>query len=197
MATETLEHPALSQRLRHETAAQHERMHQLMERAAPFASREAYARFVLAQYLFQRDVEHLFRDAAVKAAVPDLDTRGRESASLADLRDLGVEAPRDDIASQGVAMPEALGWLYVSEGSTLGAAFLFKEAQSRLGLSADFGARNLAAYPEGRATVWRRFIASLDSEKISPETHDAVIAGAHAAYDRFGQLLARHFDLTA
>lgn len=32
-------------------------------------------------------------------------------------------------ATADVRMPVALGWLYVSEGSTLGAAFLFKEAQ--------------------------------------------------------------------
>jgi heme oxygenase len=183
----------LSHRLKTETADQHERMHQLMAQCAPFSSREAYAKFVAAQYLFQRDVEHLFQDAAVKAAVPDLEARGRETASLADLRDLGAEIPQDSIASSGTSMPAALGWLYVSEGSTLGAAFLFKEAKEHLGLSAEFGARNLAAYPEGRATVWRRFVASLDGDNIPPEAHDAVVTGANAAYNRFGQLLQRHF----
>lgn len=197
MTTDTPADSLLSQRLKHETAEQHERMHRLMERGAPFASRESYARFVAAQYLFQRDVQHLFQDEAVKQAVQDLEARGRADASLADLRDLGVAAPADDIASTGVTMPEALGWLYVSEGSTLGAAFLFKQAQQELGLSAEFGARNLAAYPEGRAVVWRRFVASLDSGAVSPSMHDAVIAGAHAAFDRFGALLERHFELSA
>ncbi|SAI74689.1 Heme oxygenase [Bordetella ansorpii] len=198
MITETLERLSLSQRLKTETAAQHERMHQLMERAAPFDSREAYAGFVTAQYLFQRDVEHLFQDAALQTAVPDLAVRGRETAALDDLRDLGAPAPQEGaVASQGVTMPEGLGWLYVSEGSTLGAAFLFKEVQAKLGLSAEFGARNLAAYPEGRAIVWRRFVQALDSDDISADEHDAVIAGAHAAYNRFGQLLERHFNLSA
>lgn len=197
MTTDTLERPSLSHRLKHETADQHERMHRLMERGAPFSSRIAYARFVAAQYLFQRDVEYLFQDDAVKRAVPDLQARGREDASRADLRDLDAAVPEDGIASVGVTMPEALGWLYVSEGSTLGAAFLFKQAQADLGLSADFGARNLAAYPEGRALVWRRFVASLDSDTLDPATHDAVIAGANAAYDRFGELLERHFELGA
>lgn len=195
MTTDILERPSLSQRLKQETAAQHERMHALMARANPFADRAAYARFVAAQYVFQRDVEHLFQDTAVRAAVPDADMRGRAAASLADLADLGADVPQDVIASQGVAMPAALGWLYVSEGSTLGAAFLFKEAQASLGLSADFGARNLAAYPEGRALTWRRFVAALDSDALDPAAHDAVVAGANAAYDRFGDLLERHFSL--
>ena len=185
--------PSLSQRLKTETEPQHLRMHALMEQGQPFASRENYARFVAAQYLFQCDIEHLFADPAVRAAVPDLDARGREAASLADLEDLEVKVPCESLASAGVGMPEALGWLYVSEGSTLGAAFLYKEAERHLGLSAAFGARNLAAYPDGRATVWRRFVASLDDDALSPETHDAVIDGALAAYDRFGDLLQRHF----
>ena len=130
--------------------------------------------------------------------MPDLAVRGRETAALDDLRDLGAPAPQEGaLASQGVTMPEGLGWLYVSEGSTLGAAFLFKEVQAKLGLSAEFGARNLAAYPEGRAIVWRRFVQALDSDDISADAHDAVIAGAHAAYGRFGQLLERHFNLSA
>ncbi len=193
MTTDILERPSLSQRLKQETESEHLRMHRLMEHGAPFSSRPAYASFVAAQYLFQRDVEHLFNDPAVRSAVPDLDMRGRQEAALADLRDLDQPAPQDVIASEGVAMPEALGWLYVSEGSTLGAAFLFKEAKANLGLSAEFGARNLAAYPEGRAIVWRRFVAALDSEALDSSQHDAIIAGANAAYARFGQLLTRYF----
>ncbi|NIF86047.1 biliverdin-producing heme oxygenase [Comamonas sp. Tr-654] len=195
MTIELIQRPALSQRLKQETADQHERMHQLMAQGAPFSSRAAYGCFVTAQYLFQRDVEHLFHDSAVQAAVADLHVRGRQEASLADLADLGMTVPNEPLASKAVLMPAALGWLYVSEGSTLGAAFLFKDAQAKLGLSAEFGARNLAAYPEGRAVVWRRFVSSLDNEQIAPEEHDAIIAGANAAYDRFGALLTRYFQL--
>ncbi|MCT9809923.1 biliverdin-producing heme oxygenase [Acidovorax sp. Be4] len=190
--------PPLSQRLKAETAEQHERMHALMAQGNPFADRESYAHFVSAQYLFQRDVENLFRDPAVKAAVPDLEARGREDASLADLADLGAPAPQQALVTDGVSMPAALGWLYVSEGSTLGAAFLFKEAKERLGLSETFGARNLAAYPQGRALAWRAFVASMDAPALAdPAVQDQVIAGANAAYDRFGSLLEQHFSLTA
>ncbi|MFT4198788.1 MAG: biliverdin-producing heme oxygenase, partial [Pseudoxanthomonas sp.] len=120
----------------------------------------------------------------------------RVEAARADLRDLQAPLPEAGApASAGIAMPAALGWLYVSEGSTLGAAFLLKEAQERLGLSAEFGARNLAAYPDGRARTWRRFVAALDGEQVAPAQHDAVIAGAHAAFDRFGALLQAHFAL--
>lgn len=189
---------ALSQRLKTETASEHERMHQLMAEAAPFASRERYARFVAAQYLFQRDIEHLFAAPSVQAAVPDLSVRGRAEASLADLADLETAVPVADIATTDVTMPEALGWIYVSEGSTLGAAFLLKEVGEKLGLDAGFGARNLAAYPEGRMRVWKRFVEALDAEALQP-VQQPVLAGALAAYRRFGELLEREFarDTTA
>lgn len=191
----TTTHATLSARLKAETHDEHERMHRLMEQSQPFASRERFARFVAAQYLFQRDVEHLFKTPGMRSAVTDLEVRGREAAALADLADLGAAVPRDQRASEAVAMPGALGWLYVSEGSTLGAAFLFKQAKEDLGLSAEFGARNLAAYPEGRMVVWRRFVASLDSDQFSAADHDLIVAGAFAAYKRFGELLQREFAL--
>jgi heme oxygenase (biliverdin-IX-beta and delta-forming) len=195
MSTTPLSTPVLSQRLKHETDAQHQRMHALMERAQPFANRERYAGFVAIQYLFQRDVMYLFDDPRVRAVVDDLDCRGRVEAARADLLDLAAVVPDNSIATSAVKMPEALGWLYVSEGSTLGAAFLLKEAQQQLGLSAGFGARNLAAYPEGRARAWRRFVASLDGDALDTADHDAVLAGANAAYARFGALLQDQFGL--
>lgn len=184
--------PTLSQRLKTETAGEHERMHQLMADGGPFASRQRYACFVAAQYRFQCDIEHLFADPRVQAAVPDLSVRGRAEASLADLADLGTPVAAEDIATAGVTMPEALGWIYVSEGSTLGAAFLLKEAGDKLGLDAHFGARNLAAYPEGRMRVWKRFVEALDADALLP-VQQPVVAGAHAAFRRFGDLLEREF----
>ncbi|WP_343585706.1 biliverdin-producing heme oxygenase [Herbaspirillum sp.] len=190
------EFPALlSARLKTETASQHMLMHALMERGQPFASRGNYARFVSAQYHFQCDIEHLLTDPAIRAAVPAPGMRGRRSAALADLADLGFDAGQEPVATEGVSMPGALGWLYVSEGSTLGAAFLLKEAKTRLGLGESFGARNLAAHPEGRAIAWRRFVGFVDQSTLNEEERDAVIAGAAMAYTRFGDLLKRHFGL--
>ncbi len=185
----------LSARLKAETATLHEQMHALMEQAQPFASRASYARFVTAQYHFQRDVEHLFDDPALQLAVPDLQVRGREAGALADLTDLGAPAGEVALATASVRMPEALGWLYVSEGSTLGASFLLKEVKDKLGLDEQFGARNLAAYAEGRAVVWRRFVGYLDRPGLSAQAQEAVLAGAAAAFERFGMLLRRHFAL--
>lgn len=179
----------LASRLKNETASQHQQMHLLMEEAQVFADTKRYAKFTLAQYYFQQNVEYLFRHPKVSALISDLDIRGRSQAALLDLYDLQLQPEVQELLTENVGFLEALGWIYVSEGSTLGAAFLFKQAQQLLGLSAEFGARNLAAYPEGRARVWKHFITELDTAQLSESEQDQVILGAKQAFDYFGSLL--------
>lgn len=179
----------LASRLKIETASQHQQMHLLMEEAQVFADTQRYAKFTLAQYYFQQNVEYLFRHPEVSALISDLDIRGRSQAVLLDLYYLQLTPEVQELLTENVGFPEALGWIYVSEGSTLGAAFLFKQAQQLLGLNAEFGARNLAAYPEGRARVWKHFITELDTAQLSESEQDQVILGAKQAFDYFGSLL--------
>ena len=91
-----------------------------------------------------------------------------------------------------IDLARVFGWLYVAEGSNLGAAFLLKAAAS-LGLDADFGARHLAGHSDGRAQHWREFIAVLDALRLTPEEDERVIAGAEAAFSRFQQLVDATF----
>lgn len=198
---------SLALRLKTETAAVHESMHVLMGSLAPFAGRDRYVRFVAAQQVFQARVDALAAHSQVGAIVADVAMRSRVQATREDLRDLDGEltpASRQWVdvacraaaalpADQAVPATRALGWLYVSEGSTLGAAFLFKEAQSALGLTADFGARNLAASPSGRAQAWRTFTAAMDAASLSTERQDEVVEGAHEAFTFFGKMLGEAF----
>jgi heme oxygenase len=187
----TLNGLSLSERLKQETLHEHERMEQLMAAAKVFDSLQNYAQFTLSQYYFQQAVEHLYQAPAVIALLPDLDVRGRATAALQDLEDLAIQPQGQTLATLNVGYPEALGWIYVSEGSTLGAAILFQEAQKKLGLSELKGARNLAAYPEGRMRVWKRFKTAIDEANFSELQQDRVIEGALDAFAHFGDLLIR------
>lgn len=189
VAIEKTTQESLMLRLKQETSSEHDRMEVLMQRAGVFASQDNYAQFTLSQYYFQKDVEHLYLDPKVQQLIPDLDVRGRSEEALKDLADLGLSPQQQSIATEGVSYPESLGWIYVSEGSTLGAAFLFKEAQTKFGFSADFAARNLAAYPEGRAIVWKRFKQTLDEADFSEQEQNQIVQGALQGFKHFGDLL--------
>lgn len=194
-ATDKVMETSLMQRLKQETAFLHDRMEELMAQAEVFENKDNYRQFTLSQYYFQKDVEHLYEDSQVQQLIPDLDVRGRSEAALQDLADLGMKPALSTIATESVQYPQSLGWIYVSEGSTLGAAFLFKAAQEKFGYSADFAARNLAAYPEGRAIVWKRFKQTLDDANFSQQDQQLIIEGAMQGFHRFGKLLSQLKEL--
>ncbi|KLD73781.1 biliverdin-producing heme oxygenase [Xanthomonas hyacinthi] len=177
-----------SQRLKAATHEAHARLDQRIMAAQPFASRANYARFVQVQYCFHSDMESVYRNPVLASVVPELAQRRRLPQLLADLADLGVAVP----AVHPLPAPDgrhyekqvdALGWLYVAEGSNLGAAILAKLA-AKLGLHEQFGARHLAGHPDGRARHWRQFTAALDSVPLDPAQEQAVVAAACAAFDR-------------
>lgn len=178
-----------SKRLKAATHATHERLDKGIMGHDPFANRERYGLFVKVQHAFHRDIDALYDDAALDMLLPDLGGRRRLKLIGQDLADLGLEplavdAPPAFSADTAVDLPRALGWLYVAEGSNMGAAFLLKWAKEKLALSEDFGARHLAGAPEGRGLHWRTFTAALDEISLSDEDEARVVAGAEAGFRR-------------
>ena len=178
-----------SKRLKAATNTTHEGLDKAIMAGEPFSSRERYALFVQVQHAFHRDIDALYDDAALDALLPDLAGRRRIGQIERDLVDLGVETLPFEVppafnAGGSIDLPTALGWLYVAEGSNIGAAFLLKWAKDKLGLSEIFGARHLAGAPEGRGLHWKTFTAALDAVPLSDEEEARVIAGAEAAFRR-------------
>ncbi|MFN7110472.1 MAG: biliverdin-producing heme oxygenase [Brevundimonas sp.] len=186
-----------ARRLKAATHGVHDGLDQAIMKAEPFASRDAYADFLRVQQLFHRDIAALYDAPALANKIPDLADRRRYQQVCADLADLGAAPAQEDdhppfAPGEPVDAPTALGWLYVAEGSNLGAAFLLKAAAG-LGLSAEFGARHLAASPEGRANHWRSFTAALDALDLTVDEEARVMAGASAAFSRVRGLVDRTF----
>jgi len=188
--TQAPHRPALrSQRLNQITHAPHERLDKAVKANAPFETLASYTRFLTAQYLFQEELKALYTDRQLTQIVPDLPERCRAEQAKADLIDLQSSIPEPLTgAVQAPSVAEALGWLFVSEGSKLGAAFLIKRAAA-LDLSDSFGARHLGEPAGGRADGWKRFIRTLDDLPFSPEQEQQIDQGALAAFERFNQLL--------
>lgn len=178
---------ARARRLRAATTSAHEHLDNRIMAASPFAGRDRYGRFLQVQYLFHRDIDALYDMTALADVVPDLAERRRLRLIVQDLQDLGVAVPAADTAPAFGArltdVPFALGWLYVAEGSNLGAAFLLKEAV-KLDLSEQFGARHLAAHPKGRGLHWKTFTAALDALTLAEAEDDRAVAGAKDAFAR-------------
>jgi heme oxygenase (biliverdin-IX-beta and delta-forming) len=187
-----------AKRLKERTHATHERLDQTIMQHEPFASRDRYGLFLTVQHAFHRDIDALYRDQPLADLVPDLTGRRRLGSIEQDLADLGIAAPAPGApeafrADAPVDLPTALGWLYVAEGSNLGAAFLLKDA-AKLGLSENFGARHLTGAPEGRGLHWRTFGAALDAVRLTEAEEDRVVVGAEAAFRRVHGLVKEMFS---
>ncbi|MCF7749670.1 biliverdin-producing heme oxygenase [Bacillus subtilis subsp. subtilis] len=177
--------PTRSQRLKAATHATHDRLDVRILRGQPFASAANYRRFLQVQYRFHCDIAALYGLPSVHARVADLAQRQRLQDLQQDLADLGEPLPADAASAlpANTDLATALGWLYVAEGSNLGAAILFKLA-GRIGLDAQRGARHLAGHPDGRARHWRQFTAVLDALALDAADEQRLIDGATAAFVR-------------
>eukprot|EP01030_Chromulinospumella_sphaerica_P005873 gene5873-5748_t len=171
MTQDSTQRPALrSQRLNQITHEPHGKLDALVKTHAPFETQANFARFVVAQYLFQSEL-----------------------AAKADLADLETEVPAPVAgAVHNPSTAQALGWLFVSEGSKLGAAFLIKRAVG-LGLSETFGARHLGEPAGGRAQGWKNFVKTLDGLELSAQEESELDKGAIDAFNRFTVLLEQAY----
>lgn len=178
--------PAASSRadgLKAATRQTHDRLDQRIMAARIFDDRSRFAGFLRMQYRFHRDIEALYAMPALQALLPGLAERSRLARIAQDLTDLGQPLPAAATPrlTGDAPLPIALGWLYVAEGSNLGGTLLYKLAAA-LGLDARFGARHLAAHPDGAARHWRAFTAALNALALQPAEEQAVIDGAQAAF---------------
>lgn len=184
-----------AKRLKSVTGDTHDRLDRRIMAAQPFASVANYGRFLAVQHAFHGDLATLYADPRLADFISDLEARDRLASIVADLTDLGlpvpVAPPCPAPAPDPADLPAALGWLYVAEGSNLGAAFLFKAAAA-LGLDGGFGARHLAGHPDGRAQHWRAFTAALDGIALSEGEEQCVVAGSKAAFARVHALVEHH-----
>lgn len=179
----TLANPSRARRLAEATRPMHSELDGLIMTGQPFASRENYARFLRMQYRLHRAADPLFHHPGYATFLPDLHERRRLPAVMDDLIALGVERPERETSPFASSIDNAtgLGWLYVVEGSNLGAAILLKLA-AKLELGPTFGASHLATPEDGRAGHWRGFVAALDAAELDEDEEGRAVEGAKAAF---------------
>lgn len=185
----------LSDRLRAATHKTHEGVDRSIIAARPFENIRNYGGFLRVQHGIHREVSALYTRADLAALFPDISLHSRLNAVEQDMADLGLDLPSYDLAPLGgtAVFPQALGWLYVVEGSNLGAAFLLKYAKA-MGLSETHGARHLAEPPDGRARYWRAFKGGLDRVDLCDVDEQHAIVGAEAAFAHVRELIVQHLS---
>ena len=144
--------------LRAATGTFHDRVDRVFSKAR-LGDRQSYGQFLQAQAGAHIPAEAALTRAGIGSIVADWPERQRAAALMADLAELGLEAPEG--AGEPVLEGEAelLGALYVLEGARLGGTLLKRSVATEL------PTRFLGG---GDSAAWRRLLALLD-ERIDTE----------------------------
>lgn len=176
----------LPERLRAETRDAHEAVERALDWERRLGTLEGYRGFLARLYGF-----HVVWEPAAAALIADdafLVPRRKLPLLLADLAFLGLTPAEVERLPRCAPVPmadaaEALGSMYVLEGSTLGGQILARHVAARLGLDAARGCAYLRAYGGGVGPMWQGFRARLLGVS-SPQTQDAVVRSAAATFER-------------
>jgi len=118
----------------------------------------------------------------IEEVVPDLDQRYKSLHILEDLAKTGYS--EEKLSSIPVfdypfsSVSEALGFMYVIEGSTLGGRVLFKHIHQTLGLTSENGASYFWGYGSQTGILWKSFIAALTRFAVEKDESEKIIESA-------------------
>lgn len=191
MKEETL---TFARRLKEENRMAHDSVDNLVMSVEPFVNQENYIKFLKLQSVFHKTVDSIYKDAELNRAIPELEYMARYDAVVQDLQDLGSTPYTFAGKLPQPKGNKAVGWLYCAEGSNLGAAFLFKDAQ-KLAFDGNHGARHLAPHPSGRGKHWRAFVEHLNNLDLSIAAQNEAIEGAKEAFAFYKVVLRQIFGL--
>jgi heme oxygenase len=180
----------LHQRLRAATRTLHDAVEGGVDMAAALSSVAAYCRLLRDLWRLHAGYEACLAGQPWAELGIDYDSRRRAPLLRADLAALGDSAGLGQpVAVSVTGLHDALGCLYVLEGSTLGNQVLLRAAEAALGLGPDTGARFLHGYGAETGAQWRRLTQALDGIPAAGPAAEAIEAGARRTFETFSRTL--------
>jgi heme oxygenase len=183
----------LLDRLKAETRQAHDRIERTVDIQTRTSSVHAYRHLLTRFYGF-----HAMWEAEAKAIIADpalLKGRSRTPLLVQDLLALGSN--EDEIRSLPLCppvlsapiLPEALGAMYVVEGSTLGGTVIARHVERTLGFGPANGCAYFRSHGSRTAALWQDFRSRLLTFS-SPSIDDLVIGAANRTFDHMGAWLS-------
>lgn len=183
----------LSERLKAETQAAHDTIEAAFDLDAHLSTRDSYRRLLLRLLGIHADFEALARPHLAGTGLEDrlcrADRIRRDLAVLGSDGDEGLRA-RPDLLAFIEDRSQAMGALYVVEGSTMGGVLIAQEVERRLGLGPESGTGFFLGHGRDSAAAWRAFRSRLDGfgDAVSD---DRVVAAALSMFAAMQERLSR------
>jgi heme oxygenase len=174
-------------RLRERTRDSHRAAECAMDLGRRLASIQGYIELLQALARVHGAFEEVFARFDWTQLQIDLEGRKRTRWLAEDLTALATSVARPtSLAVAPENLFEALGALYVLEGSTLGGRIVFERATALQGISRRHGARFFYGHGQRTGLLWREFLAVLERSAAAQSVEaDFVERGAVRAYAEF------------
>jgi len=178
-------------KLKEATQSQHEATESLLfpHQSWDTFSLPDYRQFLKIQYVFHTHTERSIDEVLSPRLKEQLHWSRRRKLSLiqSDLAELDSATPEiNDHAQPLTSEAEALGYLYVTEGSTLGGRMISKALSENEQLATRCSFRFLNVYGTETGRYWKEFLQVL-SEEVAAQQEETVIAAAQRAFSLFTQ----------
>lgn len=178
------------EKLRSET----KHIHQALEKAMipdlkKATTLEAYAKILRTFYGYFKGLEPLLDAQLDNTVIPAYDARRKSHVILEDLHAMKLDTtPLPPVADQlphVTNVHEALGALYVLEGSTLGGRVITNMLMQNLNLHDTTYVKFFNGYGEQTEAMWGSFMGALNKYTADEKTHATVIQAATDTFAYF------------
>ncbi len=176
----------LMARLRAETDIAHRRLEERLDVTSRLSERIRYVGLLQIFYGIYQPFEHLLEQRfGPEIAGMELASRCKSPWIVEDLRLLDADTRHEDAS---MYLPdlrteaEALGVLYVLEGSTLGGQMISRMVERDLGIGPQNGARFFHGYGSETGIRWRAFGKALEAAQPDPVN---LLSAANATFTAF------------
>jgi heme oxygenase (biliverdin-IX-beta and delta-forming) len=186
----------ITQEIRNKTAENHIRLEQssiLLPFSKGILTRENYINILQRFYGFFQPLESSLLALPVDSYLPDYESRRKATSLSTDLKHLLNEAYLPPSLCSNLPalenISQAMGCLYVMEGSTLGGKMIYKRVQQELGLDYTSGASFFYGYGNETGQKWKSFQQALISFTENSHTEQDIIKAANDTFTMFKQWL--------
>lgn len=196
MAVLNTKHELFFKKLRQETAESHQKLeaNELSQAIlSPSVTIAEYQVYLRALWGVTSSCERQIFPA-ISHVIPDLEKRHKADLIIADLITTGVPLQTVDAMPahqfEFASTAEALGIMYVLEGSTLGGRILYKHMHDMLGLTPENGAAYFWGYGQETGNLWKTFISSLTQFVNEEGSSVEIIESAKKTFTTIDDLLS-------
>lgn len=180
----------LSTQIKEATKTAHQQLEGVVVRKLKAIESDAdYAEFLKHFYVYFHSVEQAIAPYITADILPDYKDRRNSSYLKQDIEALGsdVVALPDAVAPSINNVSEALGALYVLEGSIMGGRIIVQMLE-KLGITK--GVSFFSGYGEATGQKWETFIDVLNTQAHTSEQHEQAIRAANETFANFGDVFA-------